>query len=256
MTQVWFPRKNLAGVASTVSQSLITESAALWSTLAHTPMIRRWGPWSAGSLAVTLLWSSEWRLLLATGLGIGSVKIIFWLLTHRESWQGLNWRQSLQIPQTQLLLAGGSGGMVALGSYLATMVWSEVNNPWIASGIILQGLGSLTTVGLLVWHTSKPDSPRAYLGTVSEFDQCLHTLANGDRLQKLVVLRQLSQLSQSQRLNRQEQADLWDYLQIFIDIEDDPLLKRAAIAILHPQSVKPLAIPQTQRQHQAINAES
>lgn len=91
---------------------------------------------------------------------------------------------------------------------------------------------------------------------MSEFDHCLHNLVNGDRLQKLVVLRQLSQLSQSQRLNRQEQADLWDYLQIFIDIEDDPLLKRAAIAILHPQSVKPLAIPQTQRQHQAINAES
>jgi hypothetical protein len=256
VTQVWFPRKNLAGVASTVSQSLITESAALLSTVANLRLIRRWGPWTAGSLAVTLLWSSEWRLLLATGLGIGSVKIIFWLLTHRESLQRLNWRQSLHTPQTQLLIAGGSGGLVALGTYLATMVWSEVNNPWIASGIILQGLGSLATVGLLVWQTSKPERLRADWGTVSEFDHCLHNLVNGDRLQKLVVLRQLSQLSQSQRLNRQEQADLWDYLQIFIDIEDDPLLKRAAIAILHPQSVKPLAIPQTQRQHQAINAES
>jgi hypothetical protein len=255
VTQVWFPRKNLAGVAGTVSQSLITESAALLSTVANFRLIRRWGPWTAGSLAVTLLWSSEWRLLLATGLGIGSVKLIFGLLTHRESLQKSNWRQSLHTPQAQLLIAGGSGGLVALGTYLATMVWSEVSNPWIASGIILQGLGSLATVGLLVWQTSKPASSRAYLATVSEFDQGLQALAHGDRLQKLVALRQLGKLSQTQRLSRQEQIDLWDYLQIFIDIEEDPRLKRAAIAILHPQSAKPLTIPQTQRQHQAVDAE-
>ena len=256
MTQVWFPRKNLAVVASTVSQSFITESAALLSTVAHTRIIRRWGPWSAGALAVTLLWSSEWRLLLATGFGVGSVKLIFWLLTHREKLQALNWRQSLHSPQTQLLLAGVSGGLVALGTYLATMVWSEVNNPWIASGIILQGLGSLSMVGLLVWQLGKYSSPRSYAVDGSEFDHCLHSLANGDRLQKLVALRQLSKLSQAPRLSRQEQADLWDYLQVFIEIEDDPQLQRAAIAILNPQPAKPLIIPQTKRQRQAIDADS
>ena len=255
MTQVWFPRKNLAVVASTVSQSLILESAALLSMVADIRIIRRWGPWTAGSLAVTLLWSSEWRLLLATGLGVGSVKIIFWLLTHRDQLEKLNWRQSLPTPQAQLLMAGGSGGLVALGTYVATMVWSEVNNPWIASGVILQGLGSLATVGLLVWYTSKPAPSRAYLAMVSEFDQGLQALAHGDRLQKLVALRQLGKLSQTQRLSRQEQADLWDYLQVFIEIEDDPRLKRAAIAILHPQVTKPLTIPQTQRQRQAVDAQ-
>ncbi|MGA1621708.1 MAG: hypothetical protein ACO36E_03150 [Synechocystis sp.] len=256
MTQVWFPRRNLTVTVSAVSQTLMTESAALLSTVANTRTIRRWGPWSVGALAVSLLWSSEWRLLLATGLGIGSVKLIFWVLTHRESLRGLNWRQSLHQPQTQLLLAGGSGGLVALGTYIATMVWSDVNNPWIASGIILQGLGSLTTVGLLVGHIGKTAASPATLGNGSELDHCLHTLANGDRLQKFVALRQLAQLSQSQRLTRQEQGDLWDYLQVFLEIEADPRLKRAAIAILQPQSVKPLTIPQTRRQRQVINADS
>ncbi|MEY2985149.1 MAG: hypothetical protein RLZZ568_1766 [Cyanobacteriota bacterium] len=234
----------------------MTESAALLSTVANARTIRRWGPWSIGALAVTVLWSSEWRLLLATGLGIGSVKLVFWLLTHRECLAKKTWYQSLHQPQTQLLLAGGSGGLAALGTYMATMVWSEVNNPWIASGVILQGVGSLTTVGLLVWYFGKTTASSATLVNGSEFDACLHSLANGDRLQKLVALRQLSQLSQGQRLTRQEQVDLRDYLQVFLDIEADPTLQRTAIAILRPQSVKPLTIPQTRRQRQTINADS
>jgi hypothetical protein len=130
-----------------------------------------------------------------------------------------------------------------------------VNNPWIASGIILQGLGSLTTVGLLVGYLGKAVESSGSLIKGSEFDHCLQALAHGDRLQKLVALRQLSKLSQSQQLTHQERVDLWDYLQVFIEIEADPRLIRTAIAILHPQSAKPLTIPQTRRQRQTINAE-
>ena len=111
-------------------------------------------------------------------------------------------------------------------------------------------------MGLLVWYTSKPTPSRAYSATVSEFDQGLQALAHGDRLQKLVALRQLAKLDQNQRLTHQEQEDLWDYLQVFIEIEADPRLKRTAIAILHPQVAKPLTIPQTRRQRQAVNADS
>lgn len=253
MTQVWFPRKNLPAAIGSVGQSIIAEGTALLASGLVGRLLSRWGPWSAGGLTVALLWPSEWQLLLATGCGIGGVKLTFWLLTHRDQLRTLRWLPSLRRPQTHLLAASGSGGMVALGTYLATMVWSDADNPWIAAGIILQGLGSVATVGLLLWQGSKLSTPSLHQDQ-GKFESSLWLLANGDRLQKLVALRHLSALSHGQRLSREERRDLWDALEIFLDIEDDPLLQRTAIALLHTtgSGTQPIDIPQSQRLKQTI----
>lgn len=257
MTQVWFPQKNLARTVKSAGQSLLREGAALGSTLANNRLIYRWGPWSGGAFLVTMLWATEWRLILATALGIGSMRLVYWLLTHRQQLQSQPWRKTLASPQGQLLLAGGSGGLSALGTYIATMVWSAVDNPWLATGIILQGLGSVATVGLLLWQREKSSAPKLLTATVSDFDHCLHSLAHGDRLQKLIALRQLQQCQENQWLTSAEQRELQFYLLAFLEINGDHQLQRGALTMLnvlndqHPPP-KPLSIPQPQRERQAI----
>ena len=254
MTQVWFPQKNLARTVKSAGQSLLTEATALGSTLFNNRCLYRWGPWSGGAFVVAMLWTTEWRLILATGLGMGSMRLVYWLLTHRQQLQSQPWKKTLASPQGQLLLAGGSGGLAALGTYMASMVWSEVDNPWLATGIILQGLGSVATVGLLLWQREKNSTPKLLTATVSDFDHCLHSLAHGDRLQKLIALRQLQQCQEHQWLTPAEQRELQFYLQAFLEVSGDRQLQRQALEILNNQShrPKPLSIPQPQREIQII----
>ncbi len=254
MTQVWFPQKNLARTVKSASQSLLTEATTLGSTVFNNRFIYRWGPWSGGAFLVTMLWATEWRLILATGLGIGSMRLVYWLLTHGKDIQSQPWRKSLASPQGQLVLAGGSGGLAAMGTYMASMVWSAVDNPWLATGIILQGLGSAVTVGLLLWQRGKSQSPKLLTATVSDFDHCLHSLAHGDRLQKLIALRQLKQCQENQWLTTAEQRELQFYLQAFLEVSGDRQLQRQALEILNNQQQwsKPLSIPQPLRERQAI----
>jgi hypothetical protein len=185
---------------------------------------------------------------------MGSMRLVYWLLTHRQQFQSQPWRKTLASPQGQLLLAGGGGGLAALGTYMATMVWSEVHNPWLATGIVLQGLGSVATVGLLLWHGGKNSAPKLLTSAFSDFDHCLHSLAHGDRLQKLIALRQLKQCQENQWLNSAEQRELQFYLQAFLEITGDQQLQRQALEILNnqPQHPKPLSIPQPQRERQVI----
>lgn len=204
-----------------------------------------------------MLWATEWRLMLATGLGVGSMRLVYWLLTHHQELQAKQWHQFFSGPQGRLTIAGGGGGLTAVGTYMATMVWSEVENPWLATGIILQGLGSLATVGLLLWQRRKVAAPKLLTAPVSDFDRCLHYLAHGDRLQKLIALRQLQQWQNQPSPDSPNPRELALYLQAFLDIEQDLALQRVALHLLQqcgqsPIRQEPLSIPQRQKQRQAI----
>lgn len=260
MTQVWFPPKNSATTVKSAGQFLLTEVKALGRGRSYQRLLYRWGPWSGGAFLLTMLWATEWRLILATGLGIGSMRLVYWLLTHRQEIQAKHWRELFSGPQSSLILAGGSGGLTAVGSYMATMVWSEVENPWLATGIILQGLGSLATVGLLLWQRQKLSSPKLLTVPISDFDHCLHYLAHGDRLQKLIALRHLQQWQARQALTPHEQRELVLYLQAFLEVKQESSLQKSALYLLqqcHGFSGhrEPLSIPQQQRQRQKIAQE-
>ncbi len=260
MTQVWFPSKKSATTVKSTGQFLPLspkEVTALAIRLADYRWLYRWGPWSGGAFLVTMLWATEWRLMLATGLGVGGMRLVYWLLTHHQELQAKQWQQFFSGPQGRLTIASGGGGLTAIGTYMATMVWSEVENPWFATGIILQGLGSLATVGLLLWQRRKVTAPKLLTAPVSDFDRCLHYLAHGDRLQKLIALRQLQQWQNQENQDSPNPRELALYLQAFLDIEEDPALQRAALHLLQQcqQSAirpEPLSIPQRQRQRQAI----
>ena len=113
-------------------------------------------------------------------------------LAQNSHWQKYcqKWRKFLVGSNRQLVLAVGAGASGAFGTYLAASVWTDAENRWLATSIILQGLVSLATLALLIWslRSQKANSQETKL------DSLLEDLSHSDRLKRLVAIRQLTRL--------------------------------------------------------------
>ena len=222
MTQVRFPRPVLlprcfAQILGQLAQD------GFW--LVQQPGVKRWGRWSLASLAATLMWDADWPITLATVSGIASVAAIYWLLNPvwRPDWR--RWLALARTQQGQLALAAAGGGLVALGSYWAAVVWANTSDRWLATAVLLEGVGTLTTLALLAWYIAQ-QRPQ---GHRQQWEQLLLQLAQGDRLQRLIIIRQLGNRLQQGQLSTAEQAELRDYFQVLWSQETDPRLRQALL---------------------------
>ena len=104
--------------------------------------------WLVGLLGLIFIGSWNWQLLLATVAGSGIMLLVYWLQNSNLS----QWHNWLAYGDRQLIIAVSSGSITALGIYLVACIWSESENQWLATGIILQTFVSLLTLGVLVWY--------------------------------------------------------------------------------------------------------
>lgn len=184
------------------------------------------------------MWDVDWPVTLATASGMVSVAVIYLILN--SSWRS-DWRRWLNLAHThqgQLALAAAGGGLVALGSYGAAMVWSHSSDRWLATAILLEGMATLTTLGLLAWQITQQRSQRHH----QQWEQLLLQLAQGDRLQRLIIIRQLGKRLQQGQLSETEQAELQDYFQLLWSQETDPRIRQALLDYF-PVSPVPVPIP-------------
>ncbi len=171
--------------------------------------LKRWLPWGIGSLLITLNWTSDWPLVVATGVGVVSFKFIYPLLEQSAAGQRQDWQKWLEGPQRQLAVAGGTGGLAVMVTYLLAKVWLEADAPWFATTLVLQGLVGCALLALLVrHHTRSPRFPTALPSSVSAPYPCvleaaLHDLTHGNPLHKRLALRQIRQLIQQSPLSPQ-----------------------------------------------------
>ncbi len=107
--------------------------------------------WLSCLAVIALLWCYNWKLFLATSVGIG-------LMSLRYLWQNSYWQRYCQRWQgflvgsnRQLILAVGSGAAGSFCTYLAASVWADAENQWLATGSILQGFASISTLSVLLW---------------------------------------------------------------------------------------------------------
>ncbi|MEL6495777.1 MAG: ATP synthase subunit I, partial [Cyanobacteria bacterium J06623_7] len=158
---------------------------------------RRLSGQAAGVSVFALLWWMNWKLFLATGMGIGAMSACY--LSQNSHWQTYcqKWRKFLVGSNRQLTITVGTGGAAAFCTYLAASVWADADNQWLATGSILQGIISLTTLSCLLW------SIRSHKANSLEdkLDHLLLDLSDRDRLKCLVAIRQLTRLLLSNRLS-------------------------------------------------------
>lgn len=175
-----------------------------------------------------LLWWMNWKLFLATSVGIGAMSACY--LAQNSHWQNYyrQWCKFFVGSNRQLTLAVGTGASGAFCTYLAASIWADTDNQWLATGSILQGFMSLTTLIVLLWSLrgKKANSLEVKL------DQLLIDLSDRDRLKRLVAIRQLTRLLISNRLSAEHYQQSIEYYRLMLSEPQPAVIKDALLESL------------------------
>jgi hypothetical protein len=194
-------------------------------------------------IVTMVVWN--WRLFLATAIGISFMLLVYHF--QESNWQPywLELERLLKGSNKNLAIAVGSGGIAALSTYLATSIWVNTENRWLATGSILQGLGTVGTFGLLLWHILTHRQSRE----LRQFELLVNDLTNKEPLKRLLAVRKLTDLAIT--THSTAKSELLEYFQLMLSQESESIIKDAiidSIQILQPiviksQINKPLNIP-------------
>ncbi|MBE9207264.1 hypothetical protein IQ244_12155 [Nostoc sp. LEGE 06077] len=173
-----------------------------------------------------LLWN--WKLLLALIVGVGVMLITY--SNQQWNWQ-LHWgeiQKFLKGPNRRLVLAVGSGGLATISTYMAATIWVDSHSPWMATGAILQGLGTLLTLVLLLWQILS-----RYTNQEQDiFEQLLLNLTEQDPLKRLIAVRRLTKFIARQPVNAALQQEVAQCLQLLLTKEGETIIREAAFESL------------------------
>jgi hypothetical protein len=204
--------------------------------------VRKSSKWMLTSFVAVVMLAWNWKLVLATGSGVGLMLLVY-------SMQGWNWqaylsngRQFFTGSQGKLTVAVGSGGLATLGTYIAASVWADSENRWLAIGSILQGFGTLVILLLLGWNIARDRAGQ----DETRFELLLQDLTATDSLKRLIAVQQLSTLANKPRLHQVYQPQLVEYFSVMLSREEDAIVREAILRNLQKWGQicdRPLKIP-------------
>jgi hypothetical protein len=177
--------------------------------------------WLLGVSFVTAMLLWNWQLLLATAAGVSVMLLVYFM--QKWDWQ-VHWsslRRLFSGTNRQLTVAVGSGGIAAFSTFMAVSVWTELKSPWMAAGAILQGFGTLATVGLLLWQSTHRQINRQEV----RLNQMLAHLTDSDPLKRLIAVRQLSKSYQNRELDPEARRTVADYFCLMLSRESEPVVR-------------------------------
>lgn len=186
---------------------------------------KNYSGWLFYSLGIVLLWWWNWQLLLATVGGMGIMLLVYSLQTKYWQQYWLKWQRFLTGSQGRLAIAVSTGGLGAFSIYLATSIWVDTENRWLATGWILQSLGTLVTIALLVWQIN---SSRA-IAKMSKFESLLRELTDSESLKRLMAIHQLTRLARHYRLSSEEEIQLKEYFCLMLSQSQDNRIREALL---------------------------
>ncbi|BBA79790.1 hypothetical protein RGRSB_1344 [cyanobacterium endosymbiont of Rhopalodia gibberula] len=173
-----------------------------------------------GSTGLTFMVAWDWKLVLATTTGVLLMILMYQI-------QGGNWqrrwsyyREFLRGFSGKLILAVSSGGLGAILAYIAASVWANSENRWLAIGFITQGIGTLISLGLLLWQIVQVRE-ESY---ENQFNQWKLDLTSTDPLKRLIAVRSLANLLKKQWFNHHYHQQLRDYFKLMLTKETESLV--------------------------------
>lgn len=184
--------------------------------------------WLILAIALVILAFWQWQLVMATM--IGGFTLIFVYLV--QDWDGnlilARINRFLSSPNRSMIVAAIAGGLAILLSYGFLMVWSTVENHWLAGLGILQILVTLT--GVLIFSLK---SLRQWQHHAQQnINYLTAQLTAADELEKLIALKHLSQALHHSRLPlRQEQA-IAQCCQILLSQNQPEIIRTATLEVL------------------------
>ncbi len=182
--------------------------------------------WFLAIAFTMLLWN--WKLLLALLAGIGVMLLVYSMQEWDWQRRWLEINKLINSPNRRLVLAIGSGGIATLSTYMASAIWVDSRSPWMASGAIAQGLGTLLTLILLAWQIINLHASREE----GRIERLLLNLTEVDPLKRLIAVRQLTKLITRQRVDVSVQQDAIECLQLLLSREQEGMIREAAFESL------------------------
>jgi hypothetical protein len=173
-------------------------------------------------LVAMLFWN--WKLVFALLIGVGAMGSVYSTQASdwRHRWQELS--KFLDPQNRRLTMAVFSGAIASTMSYMAVAVWLHSDNGWVASAVILQGLGTFLTLGLLVWLTISIYGNQDQ----RECDRLISQLTDINPLKRLVAIRQLTKLVKNSNVDGEEEKNIAEYLQLLLTQEQEKIVREAA----------------------------
>ena len=202
-------------------------------------------------LAVVSFWWWNGQLLLATTVGIGMMWLTYKVShkRYRKLWQtGIDW---LTGHNRRLLFAVGSGSLGGFFTYMMAAIWADTENHWLATGSILQSLGTAIALIVLGWQINRGNSDRSTL----KFDRLLEDLTATDTLKRLIAVRQLTNLAYKNELMREQKLQLIEYFQFMLGQSQETAIEEALLdsfdilGISTPSSSSPTIVTPVKLRH-------
>lgn len=177
-------------------------------------------------LAATLLWN--WKLVLATGTG--ALVMLGAYSLQQKDWQRIaaDLRRFLRGSNRKIAIAAGTGGLATFSTYMAVSIWIDSENHWMATGLILQGVGTIATLTLLSWQLlNQQTSPDE-----ASLNELLMHLTDADSLKRLIAVRQLAGLVGQHKCEQHQERAIADYFRLMLERETSIAVREALLESL------------------------
>jgi hypothetical protein len=198
------------------------------------------------------------KLILATGIFTGT--ILFAYRVKNIKWKHYyRYFDEILTPQNkQLILSVSGAGILAISSYLILNIWTEIDNKWLAFGIIWQIIFSSMGVGFLGWKFNQKSS--AKIDKLSpKFPDLIKELNANSPLERLWAINEIIKLWENHQLTAQEMRETQEYFSLLRDLETEIIIINKLNNILEKISAKemqPLNFPQRIKQKSPLMVRS
>lgn len=192
------------------------------------PTVRRWsgpGGWLLVIVGAAALVYWNGRLVLATGVGVGVMLLIYLMHDWKLSLPWAEIRKLLEGWNQPIALAVAGGGVATLTTYLAASIWVESDSAWIAGGALLQGAGTLAVLVLLLGNRLQRQATRDRIG----YNQLLADLTHDDPLKRLIAVRRLTSTVPDRQDNSAQRREIADYFRLMLSREQEPIVREAVL---------------------------
>ncbi|MFM7439593.1 MAG: hypothetical protein ACKO2V_13485, partial [Snowella sp.] len=108
-------------------------------------------------------------------------------------------------------------------------IWAESDNRWLATGTVLEGMGTLLTLTLLGWHIISQQNQESD----TQLEKYLNQLTEPDSIKRLIAVRQLIKLQETTTLPKRDRHQIEDYFQLLLQQESEKLIRQAILEHLH-----------------------
>ncbi|AFY72718.1 hypothetical protein Syn7502_00564 [Synechococcus sp. PCC 7502] len=177
-------------------------------------------------LFVLAFWN--WQLVLATLIGATTLILVY--LAQDWDWNLILARlqKFLNSSNRSIIFAAIAGSTSIILSYVGLMVWSSVDNHWLAGMAITQSVAILGGLVLLFFKTINQWQQHSQ----QNINYLTAQLTSDDELERLIAVKQLAQALRQGHLPLPQEQAIAQYCQILLGREQAETVRSATLEVL------------------------